>query len=96
MGTGGFMGVNRMRIDCPCCGGEIEARHTEKLSATMRRMYFVCDECGYRTPAGMEILFSICAPARPRADVQLEVRTSADRLRGAVNARTTGALAGAA
>nr|WP_232434528.1 ogr/Delta-like zinc finger family protein [Burkholderia ubonensis] len=44
-----------MTIDCPCCGAEIEARHTEGMSATMRRL-FVCDACEYRTPAGLEIL----------------------------------------
>jgi hypothetical protein len=49
--------MTTMKIDCPCCDGEIDARHTEGLSDTMRRMYFVCDDCGYRTPAGFEILF---------------------------------------
>ncbi|WP_028217438.1 ogr/Delta-like zinc finger family protein [Paraburkholderia oxyphila] len=81
-----------MRIDCPCCGGDIDARHTESMSHTMRRMYFVCDDCGYRTPAGFEILFSLSASAKPRADVVLEVRPS-PMLRGGVNARTTVALA---
>ncbi|KAE8753865.1 hypothetical protein FSO04_42805 [Paraburkholderia madseniana] len=76
-----------MQIDCPCCGGEIDARHTESMSQTMRRMYFVCDDCGYRTPAGFEILFSLSASARPRDGVCLEVRPST-MLRGAVNART--------
>ncbi|WP_332395994.1 ogr/Delta-like zinc finger family protein [Burkholderia ubonensis] len=47
--------MSRMTIDCPCCGAEIEARHTEGMSATMRRL-FVCDACEYRTPAGLEIL----------------------------------------
>jgi C4-type Zn-finger protein len=84
--------VTQMKIDCPCCGGEIDARHTESMSQTMRRMYFVCDDCGYRTPAALEILFSLSAPARPRQDVTLEVRPSR-MLRGAVNARTTMQLA---
>ncbi|WP_236002161.1 hypothetical protein [Paraburkholderia elongata] len=53
----------------------------------MRRIYFVCDDCGYRTPAGFEILFSLSAPARPRDGVALEVRPS-PTLSGAVNART--------
>ncbi len=43
--------MSRMTIDCPCCGDEIEARHTEGMSATMRRLYFVCDACEFRTPA---------------------------------------------
>ncbi|MFM0367884.1 ogr/Delta-like zinc finger family protein [Paraburkholderia aspalathi] len=77
-----------MKIDCPCCGGEIDARHTESMSQTMRRMYFVCGDCGYRTPAGFEILFSLSASARPRDGVTLEVRPS-PTLRGTVNARTT-------
>ncbi|WP_186113310.1 ogr/Delta-like zinc finger family protein [Burkholderia gladioli] len=77
-----------MKIDCPCCGGEIDARHTEGLSDTLRRMYFVCEECGYRAPAGFEILHSLSPSARPRDSVQLEVRPSPP-LRGAVNARTT-------
>ncbi|WP_185733721.1 ogr/Delta-like zinc finger family protein [Burkholderia sp. Bp8986] len=77
-----------MKIECPCCGGEIDARHTEGLSTTFRRMYFYCDDCGYRTPAGFEILFSLSASARPRAGVQLDVMPSTP-LRGAVNARTT-------
>jgi C4-type Zn-finger protein len=77
-----------MKIDCPCCGSEIDARHTESMSQTMRRMYFVCDDCGYRTPAGFEILFSLSASARPRDGVTLEVRPSR-ALSGAVNARTT-------
>lgn len=77
-----------MKIDCPCCAGEIDARHTESMSQTMRRMYFVCGDCGYRTPAGFEILFSLSASARPRVGVNLEVRPS-PMLRGAVNARTT-------
>lgn len=64
------------------------ARHTESMSQTMQRMYFVCDDCGYRTPAGFEILFSLSASARPRDGVTLEVRPS-PTLRGAVNARTT-------
>jgi len=34
-----------------------DPRHTEDLSTTLRRMYFVCEDCGYRTPAGFEILF---------------------------------------
>lgn len=76
-----------MKIECPCCGGEIDARHTEGMSSTLRRMYFVCEDCGYRTPAGFEILFSLSASSRPRAGVQLEVRPST-MLRGAVNART--------
>ncbi|WP_322029084.1 ogr/Delta-like zinc finger family protein [Paraburkholderia sp. J76] len=84
--------MTTMKIDCPCCDGEIDARHTERLSGTMRRMYFVCDECGYRTPAGFEILFSLSASAKPRADIALEVRPS-PMLRGGVNARTTVALA---
>lgn len=87
--------MTTMKIDCPCCGGEIDARHTEGLSDTMRRMYFVCEDCGYRTPAGFEILFSLSASAKPRADVALEVRPSR-MLRGGVNARTTAALARAA
>ncbi|WP_120348496.1 ogr/Delta-like zinc finger family protein [Paraburkholderia fungorum] len=77
-----------MKIDCPCCGGEIDARHTESMSATLRRMYFVCDDCGYRTPAALEILFSLSASSRPRTGVTLEVRPSRT-LCGAVNARTT-------
>ncbi|MFM0610185.1 ogr/Delta-like zinc finger family protein [Paraburkholderia sediminicola] len=77
-----------MKIDCPCCSSEIDARHTESLSQTMRRMYFVCDDCGYRTPAGIEILFSLSASGRPRDGVTLEVRPS-PTLHGAVNARTT-------
>jgi hypothetical protein len=77
-----------MKIDCPCCGGEIDARHTEGLSSTLRRMYFVCEDCGYRTPAGFEILFSLSASAKPRAGVWLEVMPSPP-LRGPVNARTT-------
>ncbi len=76
-----------MTIDCPCCRGEIDARHTESMSQTMRRMYFVCDDCGYKTPAGFEIPFSLSASARPRDGVGLEVRPS-PMLRGAVNART--------
>ncbi|WP_341809816.1 ogr/Delta-like zinc finger family protein [Paraburkholderia bryophila] len=78
----------QMNIDCPSCGGEIDARHTEGLSTTLRRMYFVCEDCGYRTPAGFEILFSLSASSRPREGVSLEVRPS-PMLRGAVNARTT-------
>ncbi|MFM0097509.1 ogr/Delta-like zinc finger family protein [Paraburkholderia nemoris] len=77
-----------MKIDCPCCGGDIDARHTEGLSSTLRRMYFVCEDCGYRTPAGFEILFSLSASSKPRDDVSLEVRPS-QMLCGAVNARTT-------
>lgn len=80
--------MTQMRIDCPCCGGEIDARHTEGLSTTLRRMYFVCEDCGYRTPAGFEILFSLSASSRPRESVSLEVRPS-PMLRGEVNARTT-------
>ncbi|WP_321815667.1 MULTISPECIES: ogr/Delta-like zinc finger family protein [unclassified Paraburkholderia] len=87
--------MTTMKIDCPCCDGEIDARHTEGLSDTMRRMYFVCDDCGYRTPAGFEILYSLSASAKPRADIALEVRPS-PMLRGSVNARTTVALARAA
>jgi C4-type Zn-finger protein len=77
-----------MKIDCPCCGGEIDARHTEGLSMTLRRMYFVCEDCGYRTPAGFEILYSLSASSRPREGVSLEVKPS-PMLRGPVNARTT-------
>lgn len=84
-----------MKIDCPYCGGEIDARHTESMSQTMRRIYFVCDDCGYRTPAGFEILFSLSASARPREGVRLEVRRS-PMLRGAFNARTSITLAGPA
>ncbi|CAB3715788.1 hypothetical protein LMG24238_04503 [Paraburkholderia sediminicola] len=80
--------MTQMKIDCPCCGGEIDARHTESLSTTLRRMYFVCEDCGYRTPAGFEILFSLSASSRPREGVSLQVRPS-PMLRGAVNARTT-------
>ncbi|MFP3794745.1 ogr/Delta-like zinc finger family protein [Paraburkholderia sp. SIMBA_027] len=87
--------MTTMKIECPCCDGEIDARHTEGLSDTMRRMYFVCDDCGYRTPAGFEILYSLSASAKPRADITLEVRPS-PMLRGGVNARTTVALARAA
>ncbi|AHI76901.1 ogr/Delta-like zinc finger family protein [Burkholderia pseudomallei MSHR5613] len=80
--------MTHMTIECPCCGGEIEARHTEAMSETLRRLYFVCDDCGFRTPAGLEILFSLSPPARPRPDVALDVRPS-DRLRGFVDSRTT-------
>ncbi|KVP87666.1 hypothetical protein WJ96_01485 [Burkholderia ubonensis] len=80
--------MSQMTIECPCCAGEIEARHTEGMSATMRRLYFVCDACDYRTPAGLEILHSLSASARPRHGVQLEVMPSPP-LRGPVNARTT-------
>jgi hypothetical protein len=80
--------MTQMKIDCPCCDGEIDARHTEGLSGTLRRIYFVCDVCGYRTPAGLEILFSLSASSRPRDTAELEVRPS-PMLRGAVNARTT-------
>ena len=81
-----------MNIECPCCGGDIDARHTERMSTTLRRMYFVCDDCGYRTPAALEILFSLSAPACPREGVTLEVRPST-MLSGSVNARTTMQLA---
>ncbi|USX10503.1 ogr/Delta-like zinc finger family protein [Paraburkholderia fungorum] len=77
----------RMKIDCPCCSGDIDARHTESLSGTMRRIYFVCGGCGYRTPAALEILFSLSPSARPREGVCLEVRQSS-MLCGSVNART--------
>jgi C4-type Zn-finger protein len=80
-----------MRIDCPCCGGDFDARHTESMSETLRRMYFVCEECGYRAAAGLEILFSLSASAKPRKGVSLDVRPS-QMLRGAVNARTTATL----
>ncbi|AHI67616.1 ogr/Delta-like zinc finger family protein [Burkholderia thailandensis] len=80
--------MTHMKIECPCCGGEIEARHTEAMSATLRRLYFVCDDCGFRTPAGLEILFSLSPPARPRPYVALEVRPS-ERLHGCVDSRTT-------
>ncbi|KGS27160.1 ogr/Delta-like zinc finger family protein [Burkholderia pseudomallei] len=80
--------MTHMTIECPCCGGEIEARHTEAMSATLRRLYFVCDDCGFRTPAGLEILFSLSPSARPRPGVALEVRPS-ERLRGFVDSRTT-------
>ncbi|WP_175815540.1 ogr/Delta-like zinc finger family protein [Burkholderia diffusa] len=69
--------MSGMKIGCPCCTGEIEARHTEAMSVTMRRLYFVCDDCGFRSP-----------PARPRDGVALAVCPS-DRLRGAVDSRTT-------
>ncbi|AGZ30489.1 ogr/Delta-like zinc finger family protein [Burkholderia pseudomallei] len=80
--------MTHMTIECPCCGGELEARHTEAMSATLRRLYFVCDDCGFRTPAGLEILFSLSPSARPRPGVALEVRPS-ERLRGFVDSRTT-------
>ncbi|AGZ31018.1 ogr/Delta-like zinc finger family protein [Burkholderia pseudomallei] len=80
--------MTHMTIECPCCGGEIEARHTEGMSATLRRLYFVCDDCGFRTPAGLEILFSLSPSARRRPGVALEVRPS-ERLRGFVDSRTT-------
>ncbi|MFM0086722.1 ogr/Delta-like zinc finger family protein [Paraburkholderia sediminicola] len=76
-----------MKIECPCCGSEIDARHTEAMSTTLRRIYFVCEDCGYRTPAGFEIIFSLSASSRPRDGVNLEVRPSST-LRGAVNSRT--------
>ena len=80
--------MSGMKIGCPCCTGEIEARHTEAMSVTMRRLYFVCDDCGFRSPAMLEILFSLSPPARPRDDVALAVCPS-NRLRGAVDSRTT-------
>ncbi|PRD81689.1 hypothetical protein C6P76_26995 [Burkholderia multivorans] len=84
-----------MTIDCPCCGDEIEARHTEGMSATMRRLYFVCDTCSYRTPAGLEILYSLSPASCPRADVALDVRPST-RLHGNVDSRTSRGLLEAA
>ncbi|WP_176316742.1 ogr/Delta-like zinc finger family protein [Burkholderia vietnamiensis] len=80
--------MSQMTIDCPCCGAEIEARHTEGMSATMRRLYFVCDACEYRTPAGLEILYSLSPASSPRADVALDVRPS-PRLHGYVDSRTS-------
>ena len=80
--------MKQMKIDCTCCGSDIDARHTEGLSTTLRCMYFVCEDCGYRTPAGFEILFSLSASSRPREGVSLEVRPSTT-LSGVVNARTT-------
>lgn len=87
--------MSRLTIDCPCCGDEIEARHTEGLSATLRRLYFVCEACRFHTPAGLEILHSLSPASRPRADVALEVRPC-DRLRGAADSRTSLALLEAA
>jgi len=80
--------MSRMTIDCPCCGHEIEARHTEGMSATMRRLYFVCDACEFRTPAGLEILYSLSPASCPRDDVTLDVRPST-RLHGYVDSRTS-------
>ncbi|MBN3794375.1 ogr/Delta-like zinc finger family protein [Burkholderia sp. Ac-20392] len=80
--------MSRMTIDCPCCGDEIEARHTEGMSATMRRLYFVCDACEFRSPAGLEILYSLSPASCPRDDVTLDVRPST-RLHGYVDSRTS-------
>jgi C4-type Zn-finger protein len=83
-----------MKIECPNCGAELCARTSDFQSVTLRRIYSVCRQCGFKARAELEILHSLSPSSRPRADVTLEVRP-ATMLRGAVNARTTTANMGA-
>ncbi|WP_408471234.1 ogr/Delta-like zinc finger family protein [Paraburkholderia nemoris] len=77
-----------MKIECPCCGAALCARTTDFQSVTLRRIYSVCRECGFKARAELEIIHSLSPSSRPRAEVVLEVRP-APMLRGAVNARAS-------
>ncbi|RQS30285.1 hypothetical protein DIE03_15730 [Burkholderia sp. Bp8992] len=76
-----------MTIECPACDGHIEARHSEPMSDTMRRLYFYCPDCGFRAPASLEILYSLSPSASPRDGLDLPI-VRADPLRGTINSRT--------
>ncbi|MBR8314594.1 ogr/Delta-like zinc finger family protein [Burkholderia dolosa] len=79
--------MTSMSIDCPCCGEDLLARHTEVLSPTFRRLYFVCKKCGYKAPGVLEIIHSLSPPAVRRPGIYLDVIPS-QPLTGAVNSRT--------
>ncbi|WP_175784533.1 ogr/Delta-like zinc finger family protein [Burkholderia ambifaria] len=76
-----------MTIQCPACAGAIEARHSERMSDTMRRLYFWCPECGFRAPATLEVLHSLSPPAYPREGLDLPVKPDKP-LGGSINSRT--------
>ncbi|WP_244119192.1 ogr/Delta-like zinc finger family protein [Burkholderia gladioli] len=78
-----------MIIECPSCGDDMEVRHSEQLGATLRRLYFCCEACGYRSPANFEIRFSLSPPAASTRSVGLTLVADAPELRGPVNSRTT-------
>lgn len=78
-----------MVIECPSCGDDMEVRHSEQLGATLRRLYFSCEACGYRSPANFEILYSLSPACAPNADAGLVVESGAPELKGPVNSRTT-------
>lgn len=78
-----------MVIECPSCDDDMEVRHSEQLGATLRRLYFCCEACGYRSPGNFEILFSLSPPPVLNADVGLSVTSDAPALKGPVNSRTT-------
>ncbi|OMY80020.1 hypothetical protein AQ852_13575 [Burkholderia pseudomallei] len=77
-----------MSIECPACDGTIEARHSEPMSDTMRRLYFWCPDCGFRAPASLEILYSLSPSASPRDGLDLPI-VRASPLDGTINSRTS-------
>ena len=83
-----YRDLHDMSIECPACDGKIEARHSEPMSDTMRRLYFWCPDCGFRAPASLEILYSLSPSASPRDGLDLPI-VRADPLDGSVNSRTS-------
>ena len=79
--------MSAMKIECPNCGAALCARTTDFQSITLRRIYSVCRECGFKARAELEIIHSLSPSSRPRADVMLEVRPAA-MLQGTNNARS--------
>ncbi|MBB5469189.1 DNA-directed RNA polymerase subunit RPC12/RpoP [Paraburkholderia sp. CI2] len=79
--------MNDMSIKCPACDDALEARHSERMSDTLRRLYFWCPSCGFRAPATLEVLHSLSPPA-PRYMRDDLALLPARPLGGSINART--------
>lgn len=65
----------RFTITCPHCDARTVARHSIKLSDTMREITFTCTdlECGHNFIAQLEAVRTLSPSAKPKDSVRLPI-----------------------
>ncbi|SAI47571.1 DNA-binding transcriptional regulator [Bordetella ansorpii] len=81
--------MNVLGMNCPHCETWATVRSSERVSATLRIVYFQCRElnCGHTWKAHIEAVMTITPSAMPRPGIELPISPHSENIRRAAAAK---------
>lgn len=80
--------MNVLGMNCPHCDTWATVRSSERITPTLRAVYFQCRQlhCGHTWKAHIEAVLTITPSAIPRPGINLPISTYAENIRRAAAA----------